>query len=69
MTQNNAKHHATNRQSLKIKTSIKTGYRAMQHNQGGACGLKIKTHVKAGHSGGGSSGSSGSGGLGGTRLA
>jgi hypothetical protein len=45
MTQNKAKNPATNRQ-----------------------GLKVKTSVKAGHSGGGSSGSSGSGGLAGTRL-
>ena len=48
MTQNNVKKTATNRQSLKIKTGVKTGYRAMQHNQKLARGLKVKTNVKAG---------------------
>ena len=64
MTQINHTDAKQQKGGFKVKVSVKAGYRAMQHNQTAARGLKVKTNVKAGDTG---SSSSGSGGTGGTR--
>jgi hypothetical protein len=61
--------NVVNKYKMRVRSNVKASYKAMQHNQTAARGLKVKTDVKAGHSGGGSSAGSGSGGLAGTRLA
>jgi hypothetical protein len=58
-----------NKQQMHVKSGVKAGGLEVNHSQTAAHGLKVKTDVKAGHSGGGSSAGSGSGGLAGTRLA